>query len=117
MTNSSLTWVAYERNGNVWREDGGSFLDVQQADVDIERIELHNSDVCVFTVNIPTDKRPIFFRRKRLSLEESPSTVCAVCVGWQENESQEGLFIFLLPNGNIGISDDLWRDWDYLITE
>jgi hypothetical protein len=109
---NNLTWVAIEGNGTIWREEGRSFLDVLEANADIASIELHDNDVCVFTVKVPPRKRPVFFRRKRLVLEDPQSSLCAVCAGWKEQEHQEGMFFFLSPDGFIGISDKIWDDWD-----
>lgn len=104
-----------------WRAtySDGSHLDEEHAvggfaSVDQQRCAaltlLYMGSIPVHTVNIPAGATPVFFRRRRVSVnvvsEASEQQPTVHCIGWKRSEN-DAVYLFVDEHGNTVLSNDL----------
>lgn len=90
------------------REEGRGFAEVDQARVKTLLL-LSLQDGASYSVNIPQDATPVFFRRRSIEIDplqgESSPRPTVHCIGWKSDDT--ATYLFILPDGSTLLTDDL----------
>jgi len=105
------SWRATYSNGECLDETHavGGFASVDQERCTALTLLLLG-EVPVHTVHIPAGAQPVFFRRRRISVnvvsEESLPQPTTHCIGWKRSE-EDAVYLFIDEAGNTLLSSDL----------
>ena len=105
----SHRWVAVYNDNSILEEDGHCFADVDQSRLVSFRLLPNNEGGREFTLKVGADMRPIFFRRRQITIglsEQSYQT--AHVLGFQKTVRGVNVqcLCFVLPDGSVLLSDD-----------
>jgi hypothetical protein len=105
MDKEAYTWAVHYTDGSSIREydhpDGHGFAVVDSARVTFLTIE---SDLHSHAVGIPDGASPIFFRRRKILLQDGQRTTIH-CIGWKRGD--EAIYLFISDSGDTLLTDNL----------
>lgn len=112
-----FTWLVKYKDGTVFQEcdesgEGRGFASVRLADV--ESLALIGKNPEAFTVRVPEEAEPVFFRRRRVSFappeEEAREKLTTHCIGWcfphADGLPDAGVYLFVFEDGSTLVTTD-----------